>query len=473
MNAFETRALKFSFIFLIGEILFSCLLWNVQKSNVTLYQELNVLNEKLQTVLQNDSGSLHSRRLSSSFADELSQCCCVAPTMAPTYIPTVVPSITPSQMPTFTPTVFPTCVPTMAPTYIPTVVPSIAPSQLPTFTPTVFPTCAPTFAPTGYAYIRVITNFNGTSGNDYVEIDSTVDVTITGGGGNDRYLVLPHSKANITVTDFSNGFNTLDLSNFAKMTDYYSVKAHTTLTDYATSQSKVTLAMNYYRAVINLQNSQFVILQNLPDTFQLTATNFAYFTAPSTSPTQALPEITGSSPTFKDNSVTKAAIAAATSLGSALLGLIVTWFARKVIAFRIIEKWGHTFKIYTKQTFPDSPSVIYLCCIDEQIHCNFSDRRTVLLKGGSENNLQYDSLLAITDAELSPLEIVEIRTCLMSNGLIPVVTVFGCLKSYQGLPPLQGVVYYNCLNMFGTMHQEDVITGKRFGNFTVRVAPEC
>jgi hypothetical protein len=380
MNVLETRALKFSFILLISEVLFSCLLWNIQLSNVTLNQELNIFNENLQP----EVNSLQSRRLSSSFADELSQCCCVAPTMAPAYRPTVVPTMTPSYVPTLKPTV------------------------IPSFTPT--------FSPSGYAYIRVASSFNGTTGNDYVEIDSTFDIKITGGGGADRYLIVAHPRANITVTDFSNGFNTLDLSNFPIMTDYNSVKSRTTLTDYTAVQShpKTQLphinAMNFYRAVISLRNSQFIILENLPDTFHLTDANFAYFNLPSLSPTKSPPDKAHTSSSgSNDNGVTKAAIAAATSVASTLLGLLATWLARKVIAFRIIERWGHTFKICTTETFPTCNREIDVCLVNGQIHCNFSDQRSILLKDGiveSESKLRYVSLEASAITGLTTFELI-------------------------------------------------------------------
>jgi hypothetical protein len=62
---------------------------------------------------------------------------------------------------------------------------------------------------------------------------------------------------------------------------------------------------------------------------------------------------------------------------------------------------------------------------------------------------------------LSILEMIEIRNYLMSHGDISVV--LGCMKSYHGLPTLQEIVYYNCLSMFGGMHQDAVTTDNKFG----------
>jgi hypothetical protein len=103
----------------------------------------------------------------------------------------------------------------------PQFVPTTAPS---TFTPTVTSSYLPTFAPAGSSTIPIFgSSYIGTGASEYFEIHSTVDVKITGGGGNDYYLVLVHNDVNITITDFSNGFNILDLSNFPAMTDFHSV----------------------------------------------------------------------------------------------------------------------------------------------------------------------------------------------------------------------------------------------------------
>jgi hypothetical protein len=202
MNVFETRTLKFSFIFLIGEVLFCCLLWSVQQSNVALNQELTVLNDKLQTVFKSDFSSLQSRRLSSSLVDELSQCCCVAPTMAPTYLPTVVPSFFPTTLVTDRPTVVPTFPPTLIPTAKPT-------------------TLIPTVSPTIYFTVICATGEPQCSGNPAYtnfQITATTNIVVVGSGNHDMFTFYPTLSQNqISVLNFN--LNSGNILSFIKFSD--------------------------------------------------------------------------------------------------------------------------------------------------------------------------------------------------------------------------------------------------------------
>lgn len=135
-----------------------------------------------------------------------------APTVAPTNAPTA-PTASPSLSPSTLPTIIPTSSPTTVPTFLPTVLPSVL--------PTLSPTASPTAAPTQYVSWTIIGSgsYSGTSANDYFTINSNYDIQITGNGGYDRYIMIPHSSVVTTITDFS-ADDKIDLTNFANINDY-------------------------------------------------------------------------------------------------------------------------------------------------------------------------------------------------------------------------------------------------------------
>eukprot|EP01040_Poterioochromonas_malhamensis_P011184 gene11184-12184_t len=118
----------------------------------------------------------------------------------------------------------PTFRPTAVPTAVPTVIPSVASTVVPTLIPTVRPsTFSPSAGPTEFVATMIASggNYEGTSANDVFTVNSLSNVTVSGKGGRNTYVIVPHSGVWLTITDFSSTHDLIDLKNFDSL---YSVK---------------------------------------------------------------------------------------------------------------------------------------------------------------------------------------------------------------------------------------------------------
>lgn len=95
----------------------------------------------------------------------------------------------------------------------------------------------------------------GTSFNEDFIIDSSSDISITGGGGNDQFTVKPNSNTQTTITDFDKDNEKIDLSFFDNIN---------TIDDFTITAGS---------AMINLEDDQTIRLLNLQPS-DITADNF-------------------------------------------------------------------------------------------------------------------------------------------------------------------------------------------------------
>ncbi|MCT4635264.1 MAG: hypothetical protein N4A31_03325 [Rickettsiales bacterium] len=143
-------------------------------------------------------------------------------TFYPSSHPTTLPSIISigSPIPTFLPSSVPSKfvpVESPSPTVLPTEIATVANSELPNS----LPTSLPSFSPTEYPYVVVgiITGgkHNGTVEKENFIINVTSSVEITSGGGEDLFTILPHASVNITITDFNQSSQVIDLRPFTNI----------------------------------------------------------------------------------------------------------------------------------------------------------------------------------------------------------------------------------------------------------------
>lgn len=164
------------------------------------------------------------------------------------------PSATPSPSATITPSA------TVTTTFNPNVSVSVSASAVST------PSVAPSPSPLPFTTQEVKSGgvHNGTSGRDSFVIDVADNVVITGGEGDDIFIVHQHSNVNITITDFDKDKEVIDLS----------------LLNDVRSIDDITITRG--SAVVNLPSSQKVILQNLEPS-DIGESNFVFAANPSPS----------------------------------------------------------------------------------------------------------------------------------------------------------------------------------------------
>lgn len=88
------------------------------------------------------------------------------------------------------------------------------PTFVPTMKPSNHPTNVPTFMPTQAIYINSGGSYNGTGSNQNFIIDSPSDVTIYGGGSNNMFTLEPNPNVLITITNFNNYSDLINLKSF-------------------------------------------------------------------------------------------------------------------------------------------------------------------------------------------------------------------------------------------------------------------
>ena len=188
-------------------------------------------------------------------------------TVTPTFIPTHL-TTAPTLLLTNTPTYM-----TKKPTFVPTnnpINPTTLPSEQPTIFPSISPSTTPTFMPTQAIYIDSGGSYNGTGSNQNFIIDSDADVTIYGGGSNNMYTLEPTSDVLITVTNFNNYSDLINLKSF---------------NIYNFNQLNITAGS----IVITLESNQIMKLLEL-NPGDISANNFIFASElePSLSPTVAI-----------------------------------------------------------------------------------------------------------------------------------------------------------------------------------------
>jgi hypothetical protein len=230
-------------------------------------------------------------------------------TATPSTAPSQAPTASPSHIPTFTPSVAPSAVPSVFPTVVPSAVPSTMPSTAPSQVPTAIPsTSSPTKT---YIDIKITEGgyHEGTNAREIFIIDSTQNTEITSNGGADIFTIYIHPGVYTTITDFDKTNEVIDLSQF---TGIY---------------SKDDFDITSGSAVINLPDSQKVILQHLiPSDLDEGNFNFAPSKSPVKQPTKGTTKLSEQAKSYIYG-------AAAAAVPAALL------LASKRICFSAFDRW--------------------------------------------------------------------------------------------------------------------------------------
>ena len=221
------------------------------------------------------------------------------PTSIPSALPTLLPTTTrtvspttayptnkPTPAPSALPTLKPTSEPTVSPTPAPSALPTLKPTSKPTVSPTTTPIASPTPAPTPLNVIKVEKggkSYFGTAASDDFEINTSLAVSVTGGGGIDKFTIFPNIEVTYTITDFNYLDEQIDLTAFTGIHK----KSDFSVTDDTASS-----------ALINLPNNQVIKLLNLSSS-QLTRGNFILLatSSPTVLPTSLPTVLPTSSPT--------------------------------------------------------------------------------------------------------------------------------------------------------------------------------
>lgn len=138
--------------------------------------------------------------------------------------------------------------------------------------------------------------YQGTSSNDNFIIDCTEDVVITGGDGDDRFTIKLHADIKITIKDFNQHTEQIDLRDFGKIAS---------INDFTITHGS---------AVINLPQNQKVILENLTPA-DITESNFIF----TPHPTAAADTVSATEEGFSIGGVVGVAVAGAAVLGAGYL----------------------------------------------------------------------------------------------------------------------------------------------------------
>jgi hypothetical protein len=192
------------------------------------------------------------------------------PTVFSSKKPSLVPSVIPSKTPSLSPSVSPSFIPSFSPS---TRNPSFRPTKSPTVSPTInqfpssFPSASPTIPLDQPFTTKEITSggrYNGSEKTEVFVISSQENTIITGTkGGRNTFKVIPRSNVTITLTNFQNTVDKIDLTEFASV--YQSLEQ----INYATT-SFLTLI---------LFNEQVICLPS-HSSFDLSANNFIFGVAP-------------------------------------------------------------------------------------------------------------------------------------------------------------------------------------------------
>jgi hypothetical protein len=272
------------------------LAWNIYCDTGAINGEISFINTRLLYELQE---SHLMRTYSIDLSEELTVCCCQSdtnhPTLTPSYYPTftptglpifiatlnpsLIPTVSPSYVPTYTPTVAPSYVPTYTPTSsIPTTVPSPSPSVVPSQAPTPVPSFTPTRTPTGFQGRVIESSKNGTTGSDIFIIDSVVNVELRGNGGDDLYVIHSFAGRDITIVDFSEGTNKIDLSEgFPKITSYQEINERfSRVESNALLKNGISSQSMQGRLTLTLPDNQYIILLNIPSSFSYSEDSFKW-----------------------------------------------------------------------------------------------------------------------------------------------------------------------------------------------------
>jgi hypothetical protein len=203
----------------------------------------------------------------------------IAPSRSPTASPTPRPSRSPSQSPTVRPsrssapvTPSPSQTPTRPPTVAPTRRPTLRPSVIPTLRPTAnrAPTSQPSSQPSMDGQLGFLVRtlpvggvYVGTARKEIFIVEGRNDTVITGRGLFNKYVVLPRPDVRLTVTDFKERVDVLDLSAFP------------------TIQAVGDLSFRTNPLLLLLPGNQTILLANLA-AMELTADNFVFAAPTST-----------------------------------------------------------------------------------------------------------------------------------------------------------------------------------------------
>lgn len=122
--------------------------------------------------------------------------------------PTVAPTATSG---TYTPTKLPTFLPTFS---LETSSPTQEAIKAPTLFPTTHPSLEPTFVPSSATYINTGGSYNIAGSNQNFVINTDADVTLYGSGNNNMFTLEPNPNVLITVTNFNNYTDLINLKSF-------------------------------------------------------------------------------------------------------------------------------------------------------------------------------------------------------------------------------------------------------------------
>ena len=193
-----------------------------------------------------------------------------SPTGYPTSGPTEAPSNMPTSEPTTKPSFKPTVSPTIKPTSKPSGYPSIKPTPSPSVSPTIKPTALPTMVSTDLYTDILIKNkghYTGTIENENFIIDTSDNIVITSGGGQDIYIVYKIASK-VTITDFIAKYQKINLEQFHNihtMNDLINIYNYNSYT-------------NNSQLVLNLSEEKEIKRNNI-NNHQLSNENFIFYSA--------------------------------------------------------------------------------------------------------------------------------------------------------------------------------------------------
>jgi hypothetical protein len=401
------------------------------------------------------------------------------PTRNPSAIPTMIPSRSPSEIPTRLPTRSPTVLPTRLPTFLPgsptpgptrlptnpptgynptltpsassmpsipapTITPTIAitavPSRLPTRSPSVNPTQSPTLTPTGYEGLIVYSPVVGTSADDTFIIEATSSVTLSGNGGNNKYVIGVHPNAVYIVTDFSRGNNFLDVSKFPTLTSPQPIEESISRTPDV--------------AVVTVANNQKIILTNLNMSFALNEGHFLFAdAAPEPKKTDSILEL----------------LKVVLSSGVGVIVSVLLFIFRTQIAFSILRNFGHKVRLHDGVTdinhHDNNPDlIIYLGDNNILMVKSCSKNLHERLPGREEhegipNELYEDlrsHLLVASPLELDECDKMFICKAVLQKQILEPTKILCCIDSYPELGYFKGTIYALTSNIYWEAYEKNL-----------------
>jgi hypothetical protein len=242
------------------------------------------------------------------------------PTVFSSKKPSLVPSAVPSKTPSLSPSVSPSFIPSFSPS---TRNPSFRPTKSPTASPTInqfpssFPSASPTIPLDQPFTTKEITSggrYNGSEKTEVFVINSQENTIITGTkGGRNTYKVIPRSNVTITLTNFQNTIDKIDLTEFASV--YQSLEQ----INYATT-SFLTLIL-FEEQVIRLPSHS---------SFDLSSNNFIFGTAPPVQNT--------------DTASSKGLMTSVSFLGNSQALVVISCFAGMLLVTLLCVQWSERGK---------------------------------------------------------------------------------------------------------------------------------